>query len=211
MDCLLLKEGGPRLGPLSLAGREQLTSDAAAPCLVNALMFAARKEFLLQYFDERSYYRIVTDLPAETRPLALHPVADTWVPFGHIVEFDRAIWREFSSTYSYILELIGAASAAVAMRIYHELDDERLRVYLNQTAVFHRHYQNFGQATVTGTADGVIFQHHQHACYSRVYCATGVGFFLETILRHGGKDPEVTHAQCQALGDDYCEYLLQWR
>jgi hypothetical protein len=209
MDILLLKRGGPRHGPLSLEGAEKLTCEGS-PCLVNGVMFAARKEFLSDCFGEKAFYRLVADLPPEVRPFALRPIAETWLPFAHIIEIDRAIWAEYSSKYSYILELIGAASAAVAMRIYHELDDTQLRKYINQTAVFHRHYQNFGQATVTGTPEGVIFQHHQHYCYSRFYCATGVGFFLETILRHGGTDPDVTHPQCMSQGDGYCEYVLEW-
>jgi hypothetical protein len=210
MDIVLLKTGGPPRGALSLEGDERLSCEGT-PCLVNGVMFAARKEFLSQCFGEKAFYRLIADLPPEVRPSALRPVADTWVPFAHIIELDRAIWREYRTKYDYILELIGAASAAVAMRIYHELDDERLRVYINQTAVFHRHYQNFGQATLTGTNEGVIFQHHQHFCFSRIYCATGIGFFLETIMRHGGKDVDVTHPQCMSAGDGYCEYVMQWR
>src|SRR5438874_8937567 len=100
MDILLLKNGGPSTGALALEGDERLTCEST-PCMVNGVMFAARKEFLSEHFGEKAFYRLLADLPPDVRPSALRPVAETWLPFAHIIELDRAIWREYRSKYDY--------------------------------------------------------------------------------------------------------------
>ena len=50
-----------------------------------------------------------------------------------------------------------------------------------------------------------------YPCYSRYFCASGNGFFLEAILRHGGKHPDVHEVRCHCWGDGVCEYEMTWR
>jgi predicted hydrocarbon binding protein len=50
-----------------------------------------------------------------------------------------------------------------------------------------------------------------YPCYSPVYCASAVGFFMESILRHGGTEPNVVETKCQTLGDATCTFEMTWR
>ena len=51
----------------------------------------------------------------------------------------------------------------------------------------------------------------EYPCYSPIYCASGAGYFLEAILRHGGSDPSVVETKCQTLGDSSCTYEMTWK
>ena len=44
-----------------------------------------------------------------------------------------------------------------------------------------------------------------------IYCASAHGYFIESILRHGATDPNVTETKCQTLGDSSCTYEMTWR
>ena len=37
------------------------------------------------------------------------------------------------------------------------------------------------------------------------------GYFLESILRHGGTEPTVTETRCQCLGDSTCTFEMTWQ
>ena len=50
-----------------------------------------------------------------------------------------------------------------------------------------------------------------YPCYSPIFCASGTGFFLEAIYRHGGTEPSVIETKCQTLGDHTCTYEMTWR
>jgi predicted hydrocarbon binding protein len=51
----------------------------------------------------------------------------------------------------------------------------------------------------------------EYPVYSPYFCASGVGFFLEAILRHGGSEPNVVETKCQTLGDTTCTFEMTWR
>ncbi len=51
----------------------------------------------------------------------------------------------------------------------------------------------------------------EYPCYSPIFCASGTGFFLEAIYRHGGTEPTVVETKCQTLGDRTCTYDMTWR
>ena len=60
------------------------------------------------------------------------------------------------------------------------------------------------------TPTGAQLSHLDYPCYSPVFCASATGFFIEAILRHGGKDPSVIEAQCHCRGDRVCRFDLHW-
>ncbi len=209
MNPLLLQIGGPPKGPYPLTGNECLHSDP--PCDVSGVMFAARKEFLMQRFGDRAFYSVVAKLSPETMKMALSPSADRWYPYAALVEYDRATHETLAPKCPYILEALGAASAELGItRVYRKLDEGELRRFLQQVAAFHSRYQTFGRAEVDQHASGATIRYADYHCYSPVYCASAIGFFLEAIMRHGGNDASVEHPRCYTRGDSVDEFVLTW-
>jgi len=208
---LLLQQGGPRRGPAPLIGREVLVGPDPDVCKVKGVMFAARREFLMKDIGERTYYAIVSKLSPATMRVAMHPVAGEWYDFAAVVEYDRAIWEACHQRYPYILELIGAASAELGItRVFQKLDEAELYAFLEKLAQFHDEYQKYGRLVAERTPTGARMHYYDYSCYSRVFCASGNGFLLEAIMRHGGRDAEVVETKCHCRGDAVCVYEMTW-
>jgi predicted hydrocarbon binding protein len=209
---LLLERPGPP-GPLpNLSGREKLV-DANKPelCVVKGVMFAGRQKFLTSQFGEAEFQKVLALLSPKTLRYATTPLAGTWCEFASIVEFDRAIHETFKEKWPNILALVGAASAEHGIgTVYRVLDDKELLKFLEGIAAFHEQFQKYGKVVFTKTAEGAQMSYTGYLCYSPVYCASAVGFFLEAVLRHGGRDPKVVETKCHSRGDTECLYDLQW-
>jgi hypothetical protein len=208
---LLLQRGEPRPIPL-LSGHEVLV-DARDParCMVKGVMFVSRERFLRDQFGAAAFQDLLGRLSPRTRSYAAMPLAGTWCEFASLVEFDRATYERFHRSHPHVLSLMGAASAEYGIgKIYRALDDARLITFLEGIARFHEQYQKYGRVTFTRTGKGGRMAYHDYPCYSPVFCASAFGFFLEAILRHGGKEPGVTEPQCHCRGDKVCLYELEW-
>ena len=70
---LLLQQGGPKRGAAPMIGREVLTGPDPDICKVKGVMFAARREFLMKGFGERTFYSIVSKLNPDTMRVAIPP------------------------------------------------------------------------------------------------------------------------------------------
>lgn len=210
---LLLLEQGSAPAPPELAGREVLV-DPARPeaCMVKGVMLVARQKFLRERFGERELQLVHQKLSPGTHRVAVPPLSGSWVPFSALVEYDRAIFEQVRDRHPDILVLVGAASAAYGIgTIYRVLDNQELAGFLGGIAHFHELYQRYGRVVYTRTPRGAVMEYFDYPCYSPVFCASGVGFFLEAILRHGGRDPEVRETRCHCRGDGVCRYEMTWR
>ena len=105
---------------------------------------------------------------------------------------------------------MGAASAEHGSgMVYRVLDNKELLKFLEGIAAFHEQYQKFGRVVFTKTPEGAQMTYTEYPCYSPVFCASVVGFFLESVLRHGGRDPKVVETKCHGRGHNKCLYDLQ--
>jgi hypothetical protein len=206
VNPIVMQIGGPKQGPFPLAGQEHLTDDQ-----VSGVMFGARKEVIMQIFGDRAFYSIIAKLTPETLKSALSPSAESWYSFRSLVEYDRATHETLASQCPYVLELLGAASAELGMtRVYRKLNREKLAEFLDQVAPFHSHFQKFGRAEVEQRHGHAVVRYVDYPCWSPIFCASGIGYFLEAVMRHGGRDAEVTHPRCMSHGEVNCDYELTW-
>lgn len=107
---------------------------------------------------------------------------------------------------------MGAASAELGIgKVYRSLDSEELTSFLEKNAMFHNQYQKFGKVKFEKTPKGARMVYSEYPCYSPIYCASAAGYFLESILRHGGQEPTVVETTCQTKGDATCTYDMTWR
>jgi hypothetical protein len=208
----LLATSGLKFRLPTLEGNEVLVGPDPEICKVKGVMFGARKQFLLNEFGEQAFYDVLARLSLKALALARTPLAGNWYDFANLVEYDRAIHDFGHAKHPEILVLLGAASAEFAMgRVYRALDDTVLTKSLENVAAFHQQYQKYGRVQFKKTDRGGLMMYFDYPCYSPVFCASAIGFFLEAILRHGGTSPGVEETRCHCRGDGVCVYDLEWR
>ncbi len=208
----LLGQQNVPTAPPKLEGKEVLVGHDPAIAKVKGVMFGARKQFLMDTIGEAGFNALLEKLSPRTRSYVKTPLASSWCEFESLIELDRAIYNELKSTHPNVLALIGAASAELGIgRIYRSLDSEELARFLETNALFHDQYQKFGNVKFEKTPNGARMIYANYPVYSPVFCASALGYFLESILRHGGTDPAVAETKCQCHGDKTCTFEMTWR
>lgn len=211
MSFLMQRKGPPAPIP-RLEGKEVLVGPDPSVAKVKGVMFGARKQFLVDAIGEEAFNEIVAKLTPRTRQYTKTPLASTWCEFESLVELDHSIYETLKANYPNVLALIGAASAELGIgRAYKSLDSEELTKFLENNALFHNQYQKFGNVKFEKTPNGGRMIYSRYPCFSPIYCASAVGFFLESILRHGGTEPTVVETKCQCHGDSSCTFEMTWR
>ena len=209
---LLLQRKGPAAPLPRLEGKEVLVGPDPNVAKVKGVMFGGRKQFLIDNFGEEGFQAVLAKLTPRTLGYTKTPLASSWCEFESLIELDRAIYETCRSKYPNVLALIGAASAELGVgKVYKSLDTTELVKFLENIALFHNQYQRFGKVRFEKTASGGKMIYSDYPCYSPIFCASAFGFFIETILRHGSSDPNVTESKCQTLGDKSCTFEMTWR
>ena len=208
----LLMQRNVAVAPPRLDGKEILVGSDPSICKVKGVMFGGRKQFLVDTVGEEGFTALAAKLTPRTRGYVKTPLASSWCEFESLIELDRAIYDTLKDKYPNVLALIGAASAELGIgRIYRSLDSEELVKFFENNAMFHDQYQKFGTVHFEKTPQGGRMIYANYACYSPVFCASAFGYFLESILRHGGTDPTVTETRCQCHGEKTCTFEMKWR
>jgi hypothetical protein len=209
----LLQEWKGTSGPVpKLEGKEVLVGRDPSVCKVKGVMFGGRKHFLVDTIGEDGFLDIVANLSPRSAQYAKTPLASAWCEFESLIEVDRAIHESMKAKFPNVLPLIGAASAELGIgKVYKVFDSEELTKFLEGQTMFHNQYQKFGRVRFERTPAGGKMIYTDYPCYSPVYCASAIGFFLESILRHGGTNPNVTETKCHCRGDMSCTYDLTWK
>jgi predicted hydrocarbon binding protein len=208
---LLIKHKAAATAP-RLDGKEVLVGPDPAAARVKGVMFGGRKQFLLDTLGEEGFNALLAKLTPRTRGYVKTPLASSWCEFESLIELDRAIHNELKAKYPNVLALIGAASAELGIgRIYKSLDSESLTQFLETNAMFHDQYQKFGSVQFEKTPSGAKMVYSNYPVHSPVFCASAIGYFMESILAHGGTDPAVVETKCQCHGEKTCTFEMKWR
>ncbi len=208
----LLMQGKVSIVSPRLDGKEVLVGPDPSVCKIKGVMFGARKQFLTDTVGDAGLNTLLARLSPRTRGYVKTPLASSWCEFESLVELDRAIHEDLKARFPNVLALIGAASAELGIgKIYRSLDSAELVQFFENNALFHDQYQKFGAGRFEKTPAGGRMIYTNYPCYSPIFCASAFGFFLESILRHGGSDPSVTESKCQCRGDRTCSFDMSWR
>jgi predicted hydrocarbon binding protein len=211
MSLLAQRKGPPAPLP-RLEGKEVLVGPDPAAAKVKGVMFGGRKQFLVETYGDALFAEVLHKLSPRTAQYAKTPLASSWCEFESLIELYRAIYETLKARQPNVLALIGAASAELGIgRVYKSLDNTELLKFLESIALFHSQYQKFGRVKFEKSAAGGKMVYTDYPVYSPIFCASGAGFFLESILRHGGTEPNVVETKCQTLGDGSCTYEMNWR
>jgi hypothetical protein len=211
MSLLLERKGAASPLP-RLDGKEVLIGPHPEVAKVKGVMFGGRKQFLVATVGEAGFQQVLAKLPPRTLQYAKTPLASTWCEFESLIELDRAIYETLKGKYPNVLALIGAASAELGIgKVYKMLDTAELTKFFENNAMFHNQFQKFGRVKFEKTPHGGRMVYTDYPCYSPIFCASAVGFFMESIYRHGASEPDVREPKCQTLGDASCTYEMTWR
>lgn len=211
MSSLLLERKVPTPPP-KLEGKEMLHGPDPSIAKVKGVMFGGRRAFLLEALDQEGFNKFIEKLTPRTRGYVRTPLASSWCEFESLIELDRAIHNELKAKYPNVLALIGAASAELGIgRIYKSLDSKELIQFLENNALFHDQYQKFGNVHFEKSGSGARMIYANYPVYSPIFCASAIGYFMESILRHGGNDPKVVETKCQCHGEKTCTFEMTWR
>ena len=211
MSLLMQRKGPPAPLP-RLEGKEVLTGPNPEIAKVKGVMFGGRKQFLADTAGEEGLAAILAKVSPKTAGYVKTPLASSWCEFSSVIELDRAIHETLKAKYPNVLALIGAASAELGIgRVYKSLDSTELLKFLESQALFHSQFQKFGNVRFEKTTSGGRMICSDYPVYSPIYCASAVGFYLESILRHGGGEPSVVETKCHTLGDSHCTFEMTWR
>jgi predicted hydrocarbon binding protein len=209
---LLLQRKGPAAPLPRLEGKEVLVGPNPDAARVKGVMFGGRKQFLNEVAGEEGFAAIIAKLTPRTASYTKTPLASSWCEFASLIELDRTTYETLKQKYPNVLALIGAASAELGIgRVYKSLDSTELVKFMESQALFHNQFQKFGNVRFDKTPNGGRMLCNDYPVYSPIYCASAVGFYLESILRHGGTDPTVVETKCQTLGDSHCAFEMTWR
>ena len=208
---LLMQRKGPAAPLPRLEGKEVLVGPNPELAKVKGVMFGGRKQ-LLETAGPEVVAAIIARLSPATASYTKVPLASSWCEFSSLIELDRTIYETLKQKHPNILALIGAASAELGIgRVYKSLDSTELVKFLENQALFHSQFQKFGNVRFEKTPNGGRMICSDYPVYSPIYCASGVGFYLESVLRHGGTEPSVVETKCQTLGDAHCAFEMNWR
>jgi predicted hydrocarbon binding protein len=208
---LLAQQNLPTPAP-KLEGKEVLVGPDPAVARVKGVMFGGRRQFLLDTLGTEAFNAFLEKLSPRTRGYTRTPLASSWCEFESLIELDRAIYNELKAKHPNVLALIGAASAELGIgRIYRSLDSEELVKFFEDTALFHDQYQKFGTVHFEKTAAGGRMIYASYPVHSPIFCASAIGYFMESMLRHGAEEPKVVETKCQCHGDRTCTFELTWR
>src|SRR6266851_6868522 len=210
MSLLMQRKGPPAPLP-RLEGREVLTGPNPEVAKVKGVMFGGRKQLLADTAGEEGLAAILAKVSPRTAAYVKTPLASSWCEFASLIELDRAIYEALKQKHPNVLALIGAASAELGIgRVYKSLDSTELLKFLENQALFHSQFQKFGNVRFEKTANGGRMICSDYPVYSPIFCASAVGFYLESVLRHGGGEPSVVETKCQTLGDAFCSFEMTW-
>lgn len=191
-----------------LQGKEVLVGPDPEVCKVKGVMFGGRRQFLLDVLGQDGFNAFTEKLSPQTRSYVRTPLASSWCEFASLIELDRAIHDHLDAD---ALLKMGAASAELGIgRIYRFLDSAELTQFFEKSALFHDQYQKFGKVRFEKSSDGGRMIYSDYPCYSPVFCASAIGYFMEAILRHGGTNPSVKETTCQCRGEATCTYEMKW-
>jgi hypothetical protein len=183
---------------------------------VRGSIVRAHLQWVTAYGNSRDWQQLWWGLEDEIDRAFSGSIDDAgWYPFRWLILLDRAIFRQFGNgvdEHALFEDLgrfsarvhLGAPSIGWAPPAHHE--------FFERSILLHREYQDFGQVVYrrTGETAGEMV-HSQSPCFSRVYCASAVGYYEQCLMRHGAIKVTVTEETCKCLGWDSCRFALKWR
>lgn len=182
---------------------------------VKALGFEGRVRYLTQRLGRTGFQDFTARLSEDARrSLLAPPLASAWVPFGPMLEVDRAIIRELmggdpaqfktmamdvaradvASVYQFVLRLAGPALVLKRLSVTYSARVRPGSLVAEQLT---------DKSAVGRLVGGVV---PWYTCEYNV-----AGWIAVGLEMCGAKDVEVRQTHCRHRGDEGCRWTVRWR
>lgn len=176
-------------------------------------LLRARFLFMVMNHGADVWPRVLGSLPEEDRAALQEISVDDWYPLRALDRIDKAIANELGGDSETIYDQLGEFSATTSLSgPYSSLLNPDIHSFLQQSALIHRTYQDFGSASYLPRSDtsGVLTIKYDVAPPVS-FCVSGSAYFRHAIQLCGARSALVTHTRCRSRGDAVCEFYITWQ
>jgi hypothetical protein len=169
--------------------------------------------FIVLHHGADTWARVVSRLPDEDRQMISNIVVDDWYPLAVLDLIDRAIAEEIGGTDDRVFDQLGEFSATSSLSgPYSSLINPDIHSFLTQSALIHRAYQDFGNASYEelSVTSGLLRIKYEVAP-PLSFCTSGTAYFRHAIELCGARTAHIAHTRCRARGDSVCEFYITWQ
>lgn len=176
-------------------------------------LLRARFLFIVMNQGLETWTRVLARLNEEDRDALKEIVIDNWYSLRLLDAVDRAIATELGGSPDAVYEALGAFSATSSLSgPYNSLLNPDIHSFLQQSALIHHAYQDFGAASyepLSETSGLLKIAYGQPPSPS--FCASGTAYFRHAIELCGAHAAHITHTRCTTRGDAICEFYITWQ
>ncbi|HEX8184318.1 MAG TPA: hypothetical protein VF747_06195 [Blastocatellia bacterium] len=177
-------------------------------------LLRARFLFIILNHGPDVWARILESLPQEDRAAIQEINVDDWYSLRALDDLDRAIVNALGSeSPEAVFDQLGEFSATTSLSgPYSSLLNPDIHSFLQQSALIHRTYQDFGSASYSPRSDtsGVLTINYETAPPAS-FCISGTAYFRHAIEMCGARSARITHTRCRSRGDAVCEFYFTWQ
>jgi len=191
----------------------QTSQSPYADMHVKGGLLRARFLFVLMNHGPEMWSRILAALPEEDRAAFKEISVDNWYPLAALDAIDRAIAAELGGDSEEVYKQLGEFSATSSLSgPFSSLVSQDVHSFLQQSAMLHRAYQDFGSPAYELLSDtsGLLTIHYDKAPPVS-FCESGTAYFRHAIELCGARAARITHTRCTARGDTVCEFYATWQ
>lgn len=188
------------------------SSQAYPEMHVKGGLLRARFLFVALNHGTELWTQILSRLSEEDRLLLAEITIDNWYPLSLLDQIDRAIAEEIGGSEEEVFAALGEFSATTSLSgPYSSLLNPDIQSFLNQSALIHHAYQDFGEARyeeLSETSGLLTIKYNPAPPVS--FCTSGAAYFRRAIELCGAQSAKVTHTRCSSRGDSVCEFYITW-
>jgi uncharacterized protein (TIGR02265 family) len=177
-------------------------------------LLRARFLFIIMNHGPEVWARILESVPEEDRASLDDISIDDWYPLRVLDDVDKAIVNELADeSPDAVFDQLGEFSATTSLSgPYSSLLNPDIHSFLQQSALIHRAYQDFGSASYAPRSDtsGVLTIKYETAPPVS-FCISGTAYFRHAIEMCGARSARITHTRCRSRGDSLCEFYITWQ
>ena len=187
--------------------REVLTGGRVKGAIVRTHILWVRR-----YRGESGEERLQQALPADLRKELESIIPSDWYPFETLIRLDRLIIELFGNGTPDLSRELGRYSAHLNLSVpFRSYRREEIGAFFRESAALHSEFQDFG--TVECLEQGerkVSMVHRGYACFSPLFCASGLGYYEQAIVEHRSRPVRLEETSCQCRGDSTCTFEIEW-
>ncbi len=190
-----------------------LSNDAYSEMHIKGGLLRSRFLFIALHHGTEAWQKILERLSEEEQQALAEIDIEAWYPLSVLDDIDRAIAEDLDGKPVDIFTQLGEFSATSSLAgPWSSLVNPDIHSFLNQSALIHRAYQDFGSASYDELSEvSGILKINYDIAPPQSFCLSGTAYFRRAIEYCGARSASVTHTRCCGRGDTVCEFYCTWQ